>query len=494
MADTNTPAPATEIAGVVPGSYVRAWRNRLGLSRDGAAAALKISVATLKALENGNRRVTERVKADMDRIEAETPARTASVAGAAIRVVGGGTFTYVRRNLALAYPAFGPTAREIAALCAEQGRDAQVILTRMADPASPYVTNDDLAGLADALVADAGVRIVFWNAAVCDFEGQVGKVASGRGAPRLATREGPQTMTLRPSEKIVGRIRATRKDIFLVAFKATFGATDDEMYQAGLDLVKGSHVNLCLVNDQVTGRSMVVAPEEARYHVTDDPTEALRGLVEMALLRARCTFTRSTVVEHPGVAWDSPDIPANLRAVVDHCIRRGAYKPHHGKRGPVTAGHFAVRGAEGKIITSRRWSNFNALATTGMILIEPVGTDRVIAYGGKPSVGGQSQRIVFAEHPDLASIVHFHCPLKPDHPDQIPLVEQRPNECGSHECGEATSRGLKPMGGGIHAVMLDNHGPNIVYGPDVPADRVIAFIERNFDLDAKTGGPVAAEG
>ena len=43
---------------------------------------------------------------------------------------------------------------------------------------------------------------------------------------------------------------------------------------------------------------------------------------------------------------------------------------------------------------------------------------------------------------------------------------------------------------GIFAVMLDNHGPNIVYGKDVPADRVIGFIDRYFDLSAKTGGLV----
>ena len=41
---------------------------------------------------------------------------------------------------------------------------------------------------------------------------------------------------------------------------------------------------------------------------------------------------------------------------------------------------------------------------------------------------------------------------------------------------------------GILAVMLDNHGPNIVYRKDVPAERVIAFIERHFELMAKTGG------
>jgi hypothetical protein len=126
-----------------------------------------------------------------------------------------------------------------------------------------------------------------------------------------------------------------------------------------------------------------------------------------------------------------------------------------------------------------------------MVVIEPVGKDEVRAWGGKPSVGGQSQRIIFEDHPGLDNIVHFHCPLKEDAPDRIPLRSQRPFECGSHQCGKNTSDGLREIEPGIWAVMLDQHGPNIVYGRDVPAKRVIALIERNFDLEDKTGGSVA---
>jgi hypothetical protein len=115
------------------------------------------------------------------------------------------------------------------------------------------------------------------------------------------------------------------------------------------------------------------------------------------------------------------------------------------------------------------------------------GDDKVIAYGGKPSVGGQSQRIVFEQHPGKDCIVHFHCPIKPG--SKIPVVSQREYECGSHECGENTSQGLGVFeDGAIEAVYLDNHGPNVVFRHDVDPERVIAFIEENFDLTAKTGG------
>ncbi len=474
-------------------SALRAWRNRMGWGRDEAAAQLNLKRDTYKKLENGQRPITERLMAEAERLEKLGKGKITPKADAKARVhvVGGGTIVHVRNHLALAAPAYGSTARELAGICSRGGETVKLTLTRMADPSSEYETNDDMARLAKEIVTDRNVKIVFWNPAICDFTGQVGVVAPARKAQRLKSRQGEQVMQLTPAEKIVATIRKERKDIFLVAFKTTTGATEDEMYIAGLKLMKGSHINLVLVNDVVTRMNMVVTPEEARYHVTDERVEALEGLVEMALMRSKATFTRSTVVEGAkGLPWDKKNIAPNLVQVVEHCIKRGAYKPVNTMRGPVTAGHFAARGSDGKIVTSRRWSNFNELKKIGMVVIQPKGNDEVIAYGGKPSVGGQSQRIIFREHPELDNIVHFHCPLKTDAPDKIPVRSQRPFECGSHECGKNTSDGLREVEPGIWAVMLEQHGPNIVYSRDVPAPRVIDFIERNFDLDDKTGGSV----
>jgi hypothetical protein len=114
------------------------------------------------------------------------------------------------------------------------------------------------------------------------------------------------------------------------------------------------------------------------------------------------------------------------------------------------------------------------------------GPDNVIAYGSKPSVGGQSQRIVFDEHKGENCIVHFHCPIKPG--SNVPIVSQREYECGSHECGQNTSRGLEVVDDGIKAVYLDNHGPNIVFNDGKDARGVQDFISDNFDLSKKTGG------
>ena len=477
-----------EIQGIeATASGIRAWRTRSGRDRVAAADVLGISAASYKSYENGARRIPPYIAKLAALVELSSwGTSVGGVSRSDVHVIGGGTFSRVRHHLSICAEAFGTTGQELAACCARRGRPAVLHLTRMADRASSLITNDDVGALIDRLVADPSVRVLFMNAAMCDFDGRIGDVPSGKYAPRLLSRDGDVPMRLSPAEKMIGRIRSVRKDIYAVGFKTTAGASPDEQYRIALGLLKTNSLNLVLANDPVTRLNMVVAPEEARYFETTDRSEALEGMVSMALSRSANTFTRSTVVPGPGVPWSSPLVPDNLRRVVDHCIARGAYKPFLG----VTAGHFAARAGTGRIVTSRRKHDFNRLPDEGMVLVEYEGRDRVVAHGGKPSVGGQSQRVVFEEHPDADCIVHFHAPMRPDAADAVPLVDQRPSECGSHQCGERTSRGLAPFGN-LEAVMLDGHGPNVVFGKRAPADEVIGFIERNFDLSGKTGGPVS---
>ncbi len=416
--------------------------------------------------------------------------------------IGGGTFAHIRSHLALASSreaqvenladslatsAFGETARQIADLVAfahPDGAkyDVRTVLTKMADPTSRLVTNDDVAAQIDEILANPSSRIVFLSAALCDYDGTIidsEDIPSGKYQPRLKTEAGEVYLKLTPTPKIIRRIRKERKDIFLVGFKTTSNATADKQYLAGLALLKQASCNLVLANDIVTRNNVIITPEQARYHQTTNRDEAIRGLVDMALLRAQGHFTRSDIVPGESVPWNSELVPDSLRDVVDYCIKRGAYKPFLGS----TVGHFAVKIGEGRFLTSRRKTDFNKLPEVGLVLIETKGDDRVIAHGSRPSVGGQSQRIVFAEHPDVDCIVHAHVPIKKG--STVPVRSQRQFECGSHECGKNTSDGLQQFGG-VYAVMLDKHGPNIVFNRNTPAKDVIAFIEANFDLGGRT--------
>jgi len=339
------------------------------------------------------------------------------------------------------------------------GMNTSVYDMGYADPGYPFSHDAQLDEFASAAAHNMATKMVFWLP---------GSRNSEEYAKYFRQRE-------------LGSM-APRKDIFLVGMTATHGATGQEQYNEGLRFVKETSANLALAYDYETNNSMVVAPEETNYHESTDLDVTVRGLMEMAYLRSQLTFTRSTVVDGQPVDWDSDLVYPTLRDVVNFCIEKGAYKPFLG----TTAGHFAAKIADNEFLTSRRKTNFNNLGSTGLVKVVTDGPDRVVAMGGKPSVGGQSQRIVFENHPERDSIVHFHCPIKSG--SNVPVVSQREYECGSHECGENTSAGLSVVDDGIEAVYLDNHGPNIVFHHDENPTKITEFIQDNFDLTRKTGG------
>lgn len=414
-----------------------------------------------------------------------------------IHIFGGGTFQHVRSHLALAAPAFGTVAKTIARKCETRYPQmrADLHLTRMADSQSNLVTNDDVAEELKAVADNPLTKIIFFSAAICDFSGEIDGVTSEKDAARLQSRTDilPH-IDLTPTEKLIRLVRTPvaaggygRKDILLVAFKTTCGSTPEEMYLAGLGMLKENSANLVLANDVKTRRNMIITPEEAVYEDGYDREKTLDALLEIAFLRSQLTFTQSTVVEGSVVPWSDERVPQNLREVVNYAVRQNAYKPFKG----ATVGHFATKLSDTEFLTSIRKSDFNKLDSTGLVYVKSDGPDTVLAYGAKPSVGGQSQRSVFRDHPGYDCILHFHCPLREDALHCIPTVSQREVECGSHECGKNTSQNLVTFRFGEHvikAVMLDNHGPNIVFNKNTPAAVIIEFIESNFDLRKKTGG------
>lgn len=403
-----------------------------------------------------------------------------------IHIISGGTFFHIRPHLALSAPAFGKVGEDIQELCDTMipEMDTNIHFTKMADFTSNIETNADVSDLLDKLIKDPTTKIIFLPVALCDFQANIidndTLLPSGKKEKRLKSNR-THSLYLRPADKLISKIRKTRKDIFLVGFKTTSGATEQDQYLAGLDLCKKASCNLVLANDVHSKINMIITPEEAAYHVTTDRKKALRNLVEMTKLRSHLTFTRSTVKSGESVSWESPDVPESLRAVVNHCIEQGAYKPFNG----ATVGHFACKINDTTFLTSKRKTNFNDLSKIGLVRVETDGPDTVIAYGAKPSVGGQSQRIIFKDHEGFDCVVHFHCLIKDG--SEVPVRSQREFECGSRSCGENASNGMKQFGS-LKAVYLDQHGPNIIFPKDIDYNLVIKFIEENFDLSSKSGG------
>jgi hypothetical protein len=204
----------------------------------------------------------------------------------------------------------------------------------------------------------------------------------------------------------------------------------------------------------------------------------LRELVSMALARSQLSFTRTTLVDGTLVPWSDPLVPTALRIVVEHCVARGAYKPFR----DITVGHFAVRADERTLLSSRRGRNFNRAGDRDLVRVE-FDSEHMIAHGARPSAGTRSQFAVLGAHPEFDCIVHFHCPRRAGSP--VPGRSQRNVECGSHECGRNTADGMQRFGT-VAAVMLDQHGPNVIFRSDADPQCVIDFIDRHFDLAART--------
>lgn len=346
--------------------------------------------------------------------------------------------------------------------------EVKLVLSKMEDDKSNIVTNEDVSNFLNNVIADSNTKGIIFNMVMADFE-EIEDLVSG---------------------KLIGRIRKQRKDIFTVGFCNTWNESEQLQYVKGLKLMKDNSLNLVFANDSKTSNNMIIVPEESRYK-KDNAEKTLELLVKMMTSRMQDKFTRSTVVEGDSIDWNGSLVPESLRRVVNHCIAEGAYKPFQGK----TVGHFAVKVKDGIILTSKRKTNFNDLDNIGLVKIESDGNDNVIAYGAKPSVGGQSQRIIFDEHPNFDCIAHFHCPVKMEYKGNVvPVQEQWAHECGSHQCGQNTSAGLKKVdlgeGESLMVVYLDEHGPNIVFNRSTNPDKIISFIDKTFDLSAKTGGMV----
>lgn len=407
-----------------------------------------------------------------------------------IHVIGGGTVYHVRPHLALSAPAYGKTARAINLLCeAFDDRETQLHLTKMANAGRGVLeTNADVDSLLKSLIADPSTKVVFMTVALCDYEGTIVESdpripsRSGKDQPRLNTSNGPQMMTLLLAAKLIGQIRKERKDIFLVGFKTTAGATEDEQYLAGLTLLKTTSCNLVFANDVHNKRCMIVAAELARYAVTTDRETALQELVRMADSRSRLTFNRTTIEPGELIPWDSDQVPSSLRTVVDWCADHGAYKPFRN----VTVGHFAFKRGLNQLVSSRRKQNYTIRNNRDMVVVE-FHRDKMVAYGAKPSAGTTSQNAVLSHFPEFDCIVHFHCPLLPRPANAITIRPQRDLECGSQECGENTWKGISQFGN-VAAVMLDQHGPNIIFSSKGDPQEVIKFIEENFDFSMRSDG------
>lgn len=473
-----------------------------------------------------------------------------------IAIIGGGTNTYISNHLALSAPAYGTTAKHLYQKFlnhSDNKMDVELCLTKMADPSQDYLdTPEDVEALVDELIADPDTRVIIFNVAMVDYKptflftlesnsydaynpreitDKFGKYAS-----RLNTSKLPEVcLELSVQDKIIQKIRKERKDILLVGFKTTCGATKEEQFQKGLKLCKDASANIVFVNDVDKDRirnldsaleskkilsnikstsemetayihegikeaeeqieafqnNGLITPEESSYwYNTRD--EALDGLVQIVLNRVKGEFVRTTVVEGNVISWNDTIIPQTFKDVFNHIRSNGGW--HVNPKGK-TSGHYGIKISKYESVCSIRKQNYNDIENVGMVKVVTE-NDKVIAFGAKPSVGDATQRELFKRYPRYDCIIHFHSSLKITSHSVINIANQFNFECGStgnsDSCAYNTTENMREYilddGSRIHAVHLDHHGPNIMFSSRTNPNFINQFINEHWNIDRQTTG------
>ena len=384
-----------------------------------------------------------------------------------IVILGGGTNTYISNHLALSAPAYGTTAKTLANKFRrheENKMEVDLYLTKMASSDSIHLgrnlpdTPEEIEELVDKLIADPATRVIIFNVAMVDYKptslftlesnsydaynpreitDKFGKYAS-----RLNTSKLPEVcLELSVQDKIIQKIRKERKDILLVGFKTTCGATKEEQFQKGLKLCKDASANIVFVNDVDKDRirnldsaleskkilsnikstsemetayihegikeaeeqieafqnNGLVTPEESSYWY-NTRNEALDGLVQMVLNRVKGEFVRTTVVEGNVISWNDTIIPQTFKDVFNHIRSNGGW--HVNPKGK-TSGHFGIKINQYESICSIRKQNYNDIENVGMVKVITDDPDNVFGHKHffRPDFGEDYQNYLeFIEH------------------------------------------------------------------------------------------------
>lgn len=170
-------------------------------------------------------------------------------------IIGGGTFNHISCHLALAAPAFGQTARDMARWFPQITKDMECILTltKMADHTSALVTNQDVMAYVASLLTDPLVKIIVLNAAICDFE-----IENPSEETRLSSKQDYPVVMKGITSKIIGGIKALRPDIVVCGFKTTHGATRREQEEKAVNSMLTNNLDFVVANDLGTRCNMLI--------------------------------------------------------------------------------------------------------------------------------------------------------------------------------------------------------------------------------------------
>lgn len=212
------------------------------------------------------RREEEKAKmADTDTIVARVIRRLGSrdLAGKRVLVIAGATVEPIDDVRVLTNRSTGGTGIELAKAAYEHGADLELWLGRREGDVPSWLsyakfeTTEELAKLAEGAKAD----ICVVPAAIADFSPKT------RRPGKIASRDGPLTIELVPTPKILGLLRKGTKTA-LVGFKAESDVSASDLKSRAMALLKEADLDLIVANDvaRVKGDSTAITIFDRKGH------------------------------------------------------------------------------------------------------------------------------------------------------------------------------------------------------------------------------------
>lgn len=152
----------------------------------------------------------------------------------------------------------------------------QANLLRLCTRVIPFTTTVDLQRALEALSLGGHVDAVFHAAAVSDF------YLPGAGTGKIPSKEGPITMTLEPTPKLLPRMREWFPKARITGWKFETSGDRDAAIAAGISQIAACHTDACVVNGPSYGEGFGVLSKSGELTHLADRT-ALHAFLTTAL-------------------------------------------------------------------------------------------------------------------------------------------------------------------------------------------------------------------
>ena len=380
-----------------------------------------------------------------------------------IVVTAGGTEVPIDGVRVLTNRSKGTFLYEIACAFIAQGEDVTVIGSealreRIGDGLPPQMrfvpfrTYDDLCRELDSAIDSDPPDMIIMGAAVSDYgprEATSGKIPSS-----------VRTLTIRLHRlpKILDglRERCGAKKTFIVGFKLTAGASEDDMVAAARAQMKRARLNLVVANDTTrmgNGQHPVVlvTPEGGAIPIFGLRRDVAAELASFVLRRAHTTWCTSV--------WTATGGRSRNRSKAYHRAAAALELAQTLRLLSGDPGNVSCREGDWLWITPRGAAHKESLAAHRLISAQVLSDEREVRYRGrhadKPSIDAPVHAAMYRAYPDVDTLFHSHGAWL------IPQgVTEFPYPCGSREEAGEIVHALQTMAGGLS---LDRFGIDLIH-------------------------------